>query len=94
MIWDDVVPKGASIKPGRFTVFIPEDELKEFYDLVRLSKLGPKTYENSLADQSFGVSYEWMENAKRYGEIKFDWLMFFKARHSVSRPLTSSKTSA
>lgn len=56
-----------------FTVAIPELELNDFKELLRLSKLGPQTYENLQQDGRFGVTYEWMAKAKHHWETQFDW---------------------
>ena len=67
------LPKEASLKLTTFKVAISDKELGEFRELLRLSKSGPKTYENLQNDGRFGVTYEWMLNAKSHWETKFDW---------------------
>ena len=67
------LPPGASPKVEKFTVHVPDEDLSAFKELLRLSKLGPKTYENLQSDGRFGVTYEWMQQAKDYWEKKFDW---------------------
>jgi microsomal epoxide hydrolase len=72
----DTVPQGASIQVDKFTLSIPDQEVQDFKDLLRLSKLAPKTYENLHADTKagkFGVSYEWMTKAKDYWLNQYDW---------------------
>jgi microsomal epoxide hydrolase len=69
----DRVPKDTSLKLTSFTVAISDEELNDFKELLRLSRLGPKTYENLQKDGRFGVTYEWMLNAKIHWETKFDW---------------------
>jgi microsomal epoxide hydrolase len=54
----DTLPKVACLELARFTVAIPDNELRDFWELLRLSKLGPKTYENVQNDGQFDVTYE------------------------------------
>lgn len=42
----DTLPKAVCLELTSFTVAIPDNELRDFRELLRLSKLGPKTYEN------------------------------------------------
>jgi microsomal epoxide hydrolase len=67
------IPQNASLQLTSCAVTIPDEELEDFKDLLRLSRLGPKTYENLQLDGRFGVSYEWMSAAKSYWEREFDW---------------------
>ncbi|KAF9872909.1 epoxide hydrolase [Colletotrichum karsti] len=67
------LPHEASVKVSPFHVAVSRDELQDFHDLIRLSKLGPRTYENSSANGRYGVTYEWMSEAKAYWESRFDW---------------------
>ncbi len=69
----DTLPKAVCLELTRFTVAIPDNELRDFGELLRLSKLEPKTYENAQNDGQFGVTYEWMPNAKSHWETNFDW---------------------
>ena len=69
----DRLPQGLSVALESFTVDIPDAELSDFNELLRLSKLGPKTYENLQIDGRFGVTYEWMSKAKSHWETRFDW---------------------
>lgn len=71
------LPASASIKPKPFKAHVSDEELSDFKQLLKLSKIGPKTYENSIADvkdfTSYGVSRDWLAETKSYWEIKFDW---------------------
>ncbi|ETI25700.1 hypothetical protein G647_02474 [Cladophialophora carrionii CBS 160.54] len=72
----DTIPQGANIQVDKFTLSIPDQELQDFKDLLRLSKLAPKTYENLHAnakDGKFGVSHEWMSKAKDFWLNEYDW---------------------
>ncbi|KIX08631.1 uncharacterized protein Z518_03288 [Rhinocladiella mackenziei CBS 650.93] len=67
------VPSNASLEVSEFTVQIPESDLQDLKTQLRVSKLGPKTYENLRADAKFGVIYQWMSDAKAYWESRFEW---------------------
>lgn len=69
----DQLPNVPTIELSKFIVNIPEADLQDLKDQLRTSKLGPKTYENMGADGRFGVTYEWMSQAKAYWETTFDW---------------------
>jgi microsomal epoxide hydrolase len=61
----------SSAKP--FTLNVPDQDLSEWRQLLQLSKLGPKTYENQQTEHNFGVSYKWLSDAKDYWLSKYDW---------------------
>lgn len=69
----DNIPDTATLKPARFRVKIPPQEVKDLKTLVSLSKIGPKTYENLDSSRKFGISHAWLTEAKTYWEKKFDW---------------------
>lgn len=72
------LPKHASpdsIKP--FTVDIPEQEVQQMLNLLKLTRVAGPIYENSLAngERSLGVRRDWLLEAKRVWETEFDWLV-------------------
>ncbi|KAK4981979.1 hypothetical protein LTR50_007860 [Elasticomyces elasticus] len=67
------IPSGAKQQPKPFKANIEEEKLSEFKQLLKLSKLGPVTYENQQEDRRYGVTRQWMKNAKEHWETKFDW---------------------
>lgn len=71
----DNIPRNATLVPSRFKVKIPEPQVKDFQDLLRLSKIGPKTYENLREDRKFGITHQWLTEAKAYWETKYSWLV-------------------
>jgi microsomal epoxide hydrolase len=87
----DTLPKAACLELTRFTVAIPDNELRDFKELLQLSKLGPKTYENVQNDGRFGVTYEWMSNAKSHWETNFDWRRQEKRINSFANYLAQIK---
>ena len=87
----DRLPARAKVALANFTVAIPDVELNDFKELLRLSRLGPKTYENLQKDGRFGVTYEWMSKAKSHWETTFDWRMHEKRINSFSNYLAHIK---
>ncbi|KAH3995825.1 hypothetical protein HBH92_066700 [Parastagonospora nodorum] len=61
----------SSAKP--FTLNVSDQDLSEWRQLLQLSKLPPTTYENTQTKENFGVTKEWMSNAKDYWLNKYDW---------------------
>ncbi|KAJ5094210.1 hypothetical protein N7456_010071 [Penicillium angulare] len=68
----NIPPKSiAKLRPFNFRV--PEKELVEFQDLLKLSKIGAPTWWNQQNDPQFGVSREWLIKAKETWLTNFDW---------------------
>lgn len=67
------LPPGVVVEPHPFEAHTPESTMNEFKQLLKLSKVGPVTYENSLKDGSLGLSHEWLVKAKEEWLNKFDW---------------------
>ena len=80
------LPSNASLKPKPFKAHVPDQDLSDFKQLLKLSKLGPKTYENSIADvkdfTSFGITRDWLAETKTYWETQYDWR---KAEAKINR---------
>jgi len=56
-----------------FEVHVSDTELEDLKTLLRLSKLPPPIYENSLPDRRLGVQLEWMKHAVDFWSNSFDW---------------------
>ncbi|KIW49581.1 hypothetical protein PV05_11249 [Exophiala xenobiotica] len=67
------LPHPPSFEMSKFTLETPQKDQEYLVELLRLSKLGPKTYENMRSDGKYGVTYEWMAEAKEYWENQFSW---------------------
>lgn len=71
------LPAKATLQPKLFRAHVPDQALSDFKQLLKLSKIGPQTYENSVADvkdfTSFGISRDWLAETKSYWEAKYDW---------------------
>jgi microsomal epoxide hydrolase len=63
----------ATIPVNPFTIDHSQQEIDDMKTLLRLSPLGPDTYENSsVHNHKFGPSKAWMEDMKR-SWLEFDW---------------------
>lgn len=69
----DTVPSNASLKPSKFTAQVSDQDLNDFKQLLKLSKIGPETYENLREDRYFGVNRQWLKEAKQHWETSYDW---------------------
>ncbi|KAJ8114567.1 hypothetical protein OPT61_g3578 [Boeremia exigua] len=61
----------SSAKP--FTLNIPDQDLDEWRQLLKLSKLAPKTWEGSQEDRRFGVTHKWLFETKEYWLNTYSW---------------------
>jgi microsomal epoxide hydrolase len=61
----------ATIPISHFTVSIPDSEVDDMKTLVKLSKLPRPTYEGRF--RNFGVTGDWMKDAKEMWENDYDW---------------------
>ncbi|KAF2756486.1 alpha/beta-hydrolase [Pseudovirgaria hyperparasitica] len=68
----DRIPAQAKVQPTQFTVAIPDEKLDEMRQLLKLAKVAPETFEASQGPETYGVTREWLLNAKSELE-KYDW---------------------
>ncbi|RAK84782.1 epoxide hydrolase [Aspergillus costaricaensis CBS 115574] len=66
------VPSGTTVIPSPFQVHVPDEQIEELQLLVKLSKLAPPTYEGLQQDRKYGITNEWLANAKEAWK-SFDW---------------------
>jgi len=57
----------------KFTIHVSEEKLNDLKQLVKLSPIGPITYENQDREHGFGMTRKWLEDAKEQWLNKFDW---------------------
>lgn len=71
------LPSGATGKAEAYQLSVPDKELSGLKTLLSLSPVGPETWENktSTRDQgnNFGITRDWLANAKETWLEKFDW---------------------
>ncbi|KAI6715282.1 epoxide hydrolase [Diplocarpon mali] len=66
------IPASVHKRPTPFKVDIPDGEIADFKQLLKLSRIPRETYENRQEDRRFGLSRAWMINAKKIWE-EYDW---------------------
>jgi microsomal epoxide hydrolase len=66
------IPAKALKKPEPFTIEIPEKQIGDLKQLLKLSKLPKPTYESLQEDGRYGLSHKWMTEAKK-GWEHFNW---------------------
>lgn len=66
------IPSGAKVQPTPFQVSITDDRVDELKQLVKLGRVGPPTYESTQKEHNYGVSHQWLTDAKA-AWIDFDW---------------------
>ena len=80
----NTLPPSAKVKATPFTVSISEDRLQQFQQLLKLSPNGIDTYENQQEDLRFGLTRQWMNDAKAQWENDFDWSVLSLESSSLS----------
>ncbi|OLN84907.1 putative epoxide hydrolase 4 [Colletotrichum chlorophyti] len=56
-----------------FTLSVPDEEYSQFQQLLRLSRIGPPTWESNHQNGRYGVPHQWLVSTKDYWLNKFDW---------------------
>lgn len=56
-----------------FTVNIPQSRVDEMKALVRASRFPPATYETTESSSDFGITQQWMSQAREQWLTAFDW---------------------
>lgn len=67
------MPVGAQQEPTPFELRIDDQKLEDFKTLLKLSPVAKQTYENLREDGEFGVTHNWMTDAKKHWQDSFDW---------------------
>jgi microsomal epoxide hydrolase len=68
-----IPPKSISGNLEPFKLCVSENEVSRFLELLRLSEIGPATWWNTQKDSQFGVSREWLIEAKETWLHRFNW---------------------
>lgn len=76
------VPSTVKVELTPYTVNIPDDKLKPMLDLVRLSPIGPPSYENEDESRTWGMNRKWLNAAKQEWVSGFDWRRWEKRINS------------
>lgn len=66
------IPPNALSLPRPFQVAIPDNQIREFRQLVHFSQIGPQTYESLQEERTYGITRQWLVNAKQ-AWTELDW---------------------
>ena len=67
------LPPRARVTPGDFVVAFQQAELDDLRSLVAASRVGPETFEGLQQDRKYGVTTQWLRDAKTSWLEDFDW---------------------
>ena len=71
------IPPSATLRPTPFTAHIADEKVRLLEDLVRLSPVGPVSFENTAdKDGRYGVSRDWLLHAKEEWASSFNWRQY------------------
>lgn len=68
-----IVPSTAQTAPENLVVNYPQAELDALKTLLAASRIGPETYEGQQQDRKYGITTQWLQNAKKSWLEEFDW---------------------
>jgi len=71
----DKIPEKAKVQPSKFIVSIADKQIDEFRTLLRLSRIGPSTFENAQQNRNYGITQAWLTSAKEEWLEKFEWFV-------------------
>ena len=66
------LPNTPTIPVKAFKIDVPQADLDDLAQLVRLTRLPKSTYENVQTDGSYGVNRQWLVDCKE-AWLNFDW---------------------
>ncbi|OJK02015.1 hypothetical protein ASPACDRAFT_1897171 [Aspergillus aculeatus ATCC 16872] len=66
------IPSGAKVPPKPYQLHISDAQIEELLVLVKLSKVAPPTYESSQEDRKYGITRDWLLEARQAWK-SFDW---------------------
>lgn len=69
----DTLPTLATLKVEPYTVAVPDAALKELQTALKIARIAPPTFENAQETRRFGLSREWVLQAKERWSNGFDW---------------------
>ncbi|KAL9092255.1 MAG: hypothetical protein Q9165_004429 [Trypethelium subeluteriae] len=69
-------PGTTATEPSPFNASIPDAKLVRLHKLIEASEVGPITYEGLQQDRRYGITREWLSNAKEQWQ-HFNWYLTF-----------------
>jgi len=67
------LPPNARITPEDFTVAFPRTEVDDLRSLIAASRVGPETFEGLQQDRKYGITTQWLHDAKTSWLEEFNW---------------------
>jgi hypothetical protein len=67
------IPSTAKVQPQPFKAAISQDAIDEMKTLIKYGKIATPSYENQQADGRYGITRDWLIEAKDYWLNKYDW---------------------
>ncbi|KAK3701225.1 hypothetical protein LTR37_015604 [Vermiconidia calcicola] len=67
------IPSSATLDVKPFKAHVEDEKLQHFKDLLKLSPIGPATFENTKTDRRYGMKRDWLTDAKKYWGNEYDW---------------------
>ena len=67
------LPPNARVTPEDFVVAFPQTELDALRSLIAASRVGPETFEGLQQDRKYGVTTQWLRDAKTSWLEGFNW---------------------
>ena len=73
----NTLPSNTSLKCERFKAHVSDQELQDFKDSLKYSRIGPKTYENQITNvkdfNSYGITRQWLSDTVETWRNNYDW---------------------
>ncbi|EGX91065.1 epoxide hydrolase [Cordyceps militaris CM01] len=67
------LPAAATLAVRPFTARAPEEKVQHFQQLLALSPIGPAVFENTHNGRAYGITRDWLQDAKEAWLRNFDW---------------------
>ena len=67
------LPPNVRVTPEEFVVAFPQTELDDLRSLIAASRVGPETFEGLQQDRKYGVTTQWLRDAKISWLEEFNW---------------------
>lgn len=69
----NTLPASSTLKVESYRIAVPDAALEELQTALKVSRIAPPTYENAQEDRRFGLTREWVLQAKERWSNGFDW---------------------
>jgi len=69
----DAIPSSATLQVEPYTVAVPDAALEDLQTAIKVARIAPPTFENTQETRSFGLTRQWVLQAKERWINGFDW---------------------